>query len=69
MKMLGLDYGELPPVLDCELDQDQSPDHIANVILSMAQFIEARIREATCSLQPGAVGGPIYVWCNLAGQL
>ena len=42
MKMLGQDIGELPPVLDCELDQGQSPEHISNVILSMARLIEAR---------------------------
>ncbi len=40
--MLGSDLGELPPVLDVELDQGQTPTVIANNILRHAQLIEAR---------------------------
>jgi len=40
--MVGNDTGELPLVLDCELDHGQSARTIANNILAQAQLIEAR---------------------------
>ncbi|NMB87002.1 MAG: glycoside hydrolase family 25 protein, partial [Chloroflexi bacterium] len=39
---VGTDFGELPLVLDVELDQGQSARNIANNVLTHAQLIEAR---------------------------
>jgi len=41
-RSIGEDYGELPLVLDVELDHNKSPDHIQAAILRCAAIIQSR---------------------------